>query len=361
MTGLGMLLACVLCAPLAPGNHVRTLSVDGAHRTYLVYVPAKVEAGGPRPVVLLFHGAGMNASAMARFCGMNAKADEAGFIAVYPNGTGVGGLMLTWNAGGFKGRLAGGRPDDVKFVVRLLDELEAQIPVDRRRIYAAGMSNGGMFCYRLAAELSGRIAAIAPVAGTMAIERAAPARPVPLMHFHGTADRIVPYEGPRGGVVPAFVTFKSVDETIAAWVALNRCRGDAEVEQLPDAAQDGTTVTRSTYRPQERGAEVILVRIEGGGHTWPGMQAGQGFLGASTRDIAANDMIWDFFARHRLPALEPGADRKAQPEEAPEPGPDEKPESGPDRKPTPEPAPEPECPPQPEPAPRPDPGARGVE
>jgi polyhydroxybutyrate depolymerase len=112
----------------------------------------------------------MNASMMQRFSGMNGKADEAGFIAVYPNGTGAG-PFLTFNSGGVEWELVKKQPNDVTFVSQLLDDLATVVSVDPKRIYATGMSNGGMMCYRLAAELSDRIAAIAPVAGTMAVTR----------------------------------------------------------------------------------------------------------------------------------------------------------------------------------------------
>ena len=119
--------------------------------------------------------------------------------------------------------MAEGKADDVKFVGSLLDDLATVVNVDPKRVYATGMSNGGMMCYRLAAELSDRIAAIVPVAGTMAIDEAKPKRPVPVMHFHGTADRIVPFGGPRNGT-PKFLTFKSVKETIKIWGEINGCQ-----------------------------------------------------------------------------------------------------------------------------------------
>jgi polyhydroxybutyrate depolymerase len=231
---------------------------------------------------------------------MNEKSDEAGFIAVYPNGTGAADIFLTWNAGGLQGKMAEGKADDVKFIGSLLDDLATVVDVDPKRVYATGMSNGGMMCYRLAAELSDRIAAIVPVAGTMAIEDASPNRPVPIMHFHGTADRIVPFGGPGEGT-PQFLSFKSVEETINIWAKLNRCGKEPVVEKLEDTADDGTTVTKVTYASKEGGAEVVLVEIEGGGHTWPGVEPPIQFIGKSTKDVSANDMIWEFFQRHRLP------------------------------------------------------------
>lgn len=171
--------------------------------------------------------------------------------------------------------------------------------MDGKRIYATGMSNGGMMCYRLAAELSDRIAAIAPVAGTMAIENYKPKRPVPVMHFHGAADKIVPFAGPSGRT-PKFLGFKSVEETVKICAKANGCPEEPDVTKLPDTADDGTKVKRKTYRPDKEGADVILFVIEGGGHTWPGQEPPVGFIGKSTKDISANDLIWEFFQRHPM-------------------------------------------------------------
>ncbi len=283
---------------LTPGDHTRTLQVDAQTRSYLVHVPPNYDPAKPMPVVLIFHGAGMNAVLMQGFSGLNGKADEAGFIAVYPNGTGAG-PFLTFNSGGVEWELVKKQPNDVTFVSQLLDDLATVVNVDPKRIYATGMSNGAMMCYRLAAELSDRIAAIAPVAGTMAVTEAKPKRPVPVLHFHGTEDRLVPYNGPDQRV-PKFLTFKSVEDSVATWVKRNGCREDPVVEELPDAADDGMKVTRKTYRG-DNGAEVVLVTVTGGGHTWPGRQPPFGLIGRSTRDISATDMIWEFFTRHRLP------------------------------------------------------------
>ena len=223
---LGFALCSIACFtlsadPLTPGDHTRTLQVDGRERSYLVHVPPKYDPKKPTPVVLVLHGAGTNAQIMVRFCGMNKKADEAGFVAVYPNGTGTAGLFLTFNSGGFRARWPRARPNDVTFVAKLLDDLATVVNVDPKRVYATGMSNGGMMCYRLASELSDRIAAIAPVSGTMAITDYKPKRPVPVMHFHGTADYIVPFNGPKG--TPKFLTFKSVEETIRLCAKANGC------------------------------------------------------------------------------------------------------------------------------------------
>jgi len=195
MVGFSLLHSPVKCLGvcLGHGDHQRSLMVDGIKRTYLVHVPKSYAPDKPTPVVLALHGAAMNGSMMVWFSGLSKKADEAGFIVVYPSGTGTG-PFLTWNAGGFQGRMAEGRPDDVRFVSSLLDDLATVCSVDSKRVYACGMSNGGMMCYRLAAELSDRIAAIAPVAGTIAIGESKPKKPIPVMHIHGSKDTIVPFE-----------------------------------------------------------------------------------------------------------------------------------------------------------------------
>lgn len=294
------LLACLLlaAAPLGPGDHERRLKVDDLNRSYLVHVPPRLDLQQPVPVVLVFHGAGMNARLMTRFSGLNDKADTAGFVAVYPNGTGVVDLLLVFNAAGTREKPFGSRADDVKFVGALLDDLATALNVDPDRVYATGFSNGGMLCYRLAAELPDRIAAIAPVAGTQALRELKPSRPVPILHLHGTRDLLVPWEGP---VTKQSLTmpFLSVPQTFKTWIPANRCSAAPAVTELPDTADDGTRVIRHNYLPAEDGAEIVVYAIEDGGHTWPGSPNPQlEFLGKTTLDISANDLIWDFFVRH---------------------------------------------------------------
>jgi polyhydroxybutyrate depolymerase len=287
--------------PLGAGNHMRTLAVDGRQRTFLVHVPRGYDPEKPTPVVLAFHGAFMNGASMALFSGLSAKADDAGFIVVYPDGVGIGTTFLFFNAFLKPGGAALGNnpPDDVAFTAKLLDDLATVCNVDSKRVFATGMSNGGMMCHRLGAELSGRIAAIAPVSGTLAIEDFHPTRPVPAIMFHGTADTIVPFGGTKAGD-HAVLKFKGVDDTVKAWVQADGCQPDPTTTTLPDTAHDGTTVKRHEYGSGKDGAEVVLYEIEGGGHTWPGQQPPVAFLGKSTSNISANDLIWEFFQKHPM-------------------------------------------------------------
>jgi polyhydroxybutyrate depolymerase len=278
---------------LGPGDHVRTVTMGEQDRSYLVHVPPGYNAQQTMPVVLIFHGAGLDANQMVNYCGLNVKADQAGFIAVYPNGSGLRGL--SWNAEICCDAAARMHVDDVAFVRGVLDDVEKVLNVDRGRVYATGASNGAMLCYRLASELSDRIAAIAPVAGSMGSKTCHPSRPVSVIHFHGTEDQWIPY---KGGPGTRKVTFNSVDDAVRAWVQADGCSAAAQVKRYPDRVRDGTTVTKSTYSGGKNGSEVVLVSIEGGGHSWPGRDWQPETFGKSTKNISANDLIWDFFSKH---------------------------------------------------------------
>ena len=284
--------------PLTSGDHTRTLQVDGRERSYFVHVPPKYDPAKPTPVVLAFHGGGSNAEQMVRFCGLNEKADNEGFIVVYPRGTGRLAGMLTWNGGNCCGYAVQNKVDDVAFVRALLDDLAEVANIDPKRVYATGMSNGAIMCYLLASELADRIAAIAPVAGPMGTEHCHPARPVSVMHFHGTDDEYAAFKGGTGSRSLTKTPFYSVEHSVLAWVKANRCSVEPVVTEEPNKVDDGTTVQRKTYRPSQDGAEVVLFVINGGGHTWPGRTPPVQFLGRSTQDISANDLMWKFFQKH---------------------------------------------------------------
>ena len=284
-------------AKMTSGDHVRQIIVGELKRTYIVHVPAGYDASKPTPVVLALHGAGMNGSMMVWFTGLNKTSDSKGFIVVYPSGTGPGSF-LTWNAGGLIGRFKDESVDDVDFIGKLLNELATLVNVDEKRVYACGMSNGGMMSYRLAVELSDRIAAIAPVGGTMATDIGEPKHSVPVMHFHGTKDEIVPY-GPPIGTTQSFVRLKGVEDSVLTWVKSNGCDEKPQTDTL-SKENDKMKVTRRTYSGSQDGADVVLIAIEGGGHTWPGRQLPIGFLGRTARNISANELIWEFFQKYSL-------------------------------------------------------------
>lgn len=201
-------------------------------RTYIVHVPPGHDSTQPAPIVLLFHGGLGNAENMQRMTGFDAVADANDVIAVYPNGTGrFEDKLLTWNGGQCCGYAVEQGIDDVGFVEALIEDLAKVANVDRKQIYATGMSNGAIMSYRLACGLSDVVAAIGPVATTQNVDNCQPERPVPVIHFHGTDDQHAPYKGGIGAESLANVEFTSVTETIQFWTNHNGCTTSPKREQ----------------------------------------------------------------------------------------------------------------------------------
>jgi polyhydroxybutyrate depolymerase len=211
---------------------------------------------------------------------------------VYPEG-----VERRWN----DGRRAGAGQDDVEFIRILLDSLGHELPVDPKRIYAAGISNGAGLAYRLACDLPGVFAAIAPVAGAPAVaieERCAATRPVSVISFQGTRDRLMSYEG---GKVSRRGQGLSAQRSAALLAQVNGCSPPPVVTAEPDTVKDGTRVRRSAYGGCREGREVVLYTIEGGGHTWPGGPPVGRLVGRVSRDLDATRTMLDFFDRHSQP------------------------------------------------------------
>jgi polyhydroxybutyrate depolymerase len=276
----------------------RFVTVGNRQRRFHVHLPNGHDPKPPKPVVLALHGATTNGPMLAGFTGLNRKADEAGFLAVYPDGTGSAGSFF-WN-GGTSGLPAEVQAaDDVAFVAAVLDDLARAFPVDAGRVFVTGISNGAVLAYRLAAELAGRIAAIAPVAGTLPGVPCRPGRPVSVLHVHGTEDEFIPFHGGVGRKSLFKADYASVATTVRTWVEANGCAEPPVVDNLtPPGAE--LPVTRTTYGGGKGGAEVVLVTVEGGGHTWPGRPAPT-LLGRSTQAVSANDLLWEFFQKHARP------------------------------------------------------------
>ncbi len=294
---------------LAPGDYRFDLDHDGRQRSYLVHVPPQAADGRPLPAIVNFHGGGGSAAAHERFSGMDGAADRHGFIAVYPNGSGrLPGRLLTWNAGNCCGYAQQQGIDDIGFSAAVLDDLASRMPVDARRIYVTGMSNGGMMAHRLAEGLPERIAAAAPVAGTHVPGGPAAARAVPILHIHSIDDPRALYAGGLGPPFPFTqnrIPHQAVEETLAAWAARDRCAAaPTQAERRTGTGGDaGVTATRLVWSGCRDGAEVSLWKLTGAGHVWPGADSKglERLLGRSTRIIDANEEMWRFFSRFSLP------------------------------------------------------------
>ncbi|WP_018503419.1 alpha/beta hydrolase family esterase [Parafrankia discariae] len=301
---------------------MRSLTVDGRERSYRVHVPAA--GGADLPVMIVLHGGGGNGEITERQTGFSELADEAGFLAVYPDGTArAGGRLLTWNAGDCCGFARDNGVDDVAFIGALLDDLARRYPVDLDRVGITGLSNGAMMSYRVGCELSGRVAIIAPVAGAMDVAGCDPERPVPVLAVHGTADENVPYAGGRSTVRGIGTENDRVDRSVGYavqfWAENNRCAAtpalDGDVGTLPagsvgpggawvpepTAVPDGAVV-RTTYSGCARGADVVLYTVGGGGHAWPGGTRIRPRADDAPDDPDASRVIWEFLAAHSRPA-----------------------------------------------------------
>ena len=306
MSAAGMQQLKPTTGKLSAGDALRVIDVDGVERRYRVHVPKSYDASKRTPLVVGFHGGGGNPESMIRLSGLNEKSEEAGFIVAYPYGSGTQpDRGLTFNGGGCCGYAHKQKVNDIEFVAGMLDDLATAVNLDTNRVYATGISNGGIMTYFVASELSDRFAAVAPVAGPMMTDSSNAKRPVPIMHFHGTGDKLAPFGGGKGEGspgVPAFMRpkFNSVEHSINNWIAVNGCESEPKVEAMPDNADDGMKVTRKTWSGGKNGAEVVLFEIENGGHTWPGKNPISEILGKSTMDISANDLMWDFFQKHKL-------------------------------------------------------------
>jgi len=290
---IGFLAQYASAGTLKPGDFEQFLSHGGRNRSYIVHVPPGCDDTKPIPLVIVLHGGAGNAAGAMRMTGMSVKSDRERFIVVYPNGTGFASdRLLTWNAGNCCGYALDRKVDDVGFIRALIARLESDFIIDPARIYVTGMSNGAMMAYRVAYEISDKVAAIAPVAGALNCE-CRPKKPVSVIIFHGTADKNVLYEG--GHPVKREDSRDRIDKpvsyAVSFWVGYDGC-------SPTPAKQERGNITTETYSGGREGTEVVLYTIKGGGHTWPG---GTRLLlrgDEPTRAISATDIIWDFFTKH---------------------------------------------------------------
>lgn len=282
----------------AAGSRDMTLQLNGQTRSYRLHLP-KQSHTGKLPVIMALHGGQSTGEQMEEMSELSILSDKEGFIAVYPNAIGHYRGKLYWNDGRVK------EVDDVGFLAALIDELVNKHAADPKRIYVTGLSNGASMTNRVGIELSTRIAAIAPIAGTIG-KRVAddwePARAVPVMYFHGTEDPLAYYEGGSKGTYRGSAL--SAPDYMRWWAKHDGCTPDPlPAEPLPNKVNDGTAVQRIRFANCQQNSELIFYRIEGGGHTWPGGKpwAPESIAGKTSRNISASQEMWRFFSRHPLP------------------------------------------------------------
>jgi polyhydroxybutyrate depolymerase len=283
-------------APLKPGDYEQTLTHAGRERAYTVHLPRGIGDEIALPLVIVLHGGGGNDDNAARMTGFSAQADKAEFIVVYPNGAGrLQDRILTWNSGNCCGYARDNNVDDVGFLRALIEQLQRDYPVNPKRIYATGISNGGMMAYRLACEMSDQLAAIAPVAGALNVE-CKPAQPVAVIAFHGTADQHVLYDGgvPVSKLDPRPRTDNSVAFAISFWVNQNQCAAP------PQKSERGKAIIE-THTNCRDNADVVLYTLKDFGHAWPQGARGTILADDPKADISATEVMWEFFKQHPKP------------------------------------------------------------
>ena len=281
-------------------NEQKTINItfDGVARNFIVYLPSGYNNSGKMPLIFAIHGGSGTPEGMINIANFKTIADRDKVVLVYPEG-----VQKNWNDG---------RPtapnqlgiNDVGFFNQMCDYMINNYSVDVKKIYATGISNGGFMSTRLGCELSNRIAAIAVNAATIEATTIAPNckpnRPVPALYIHGTTDPLVPFLGGQitaGGTAGG--TILSHFQAIDKWVTINGCNPTPTVTDLPDIANDGTTIKQRVYSGGTNGSEVVSYVITNGGHTWPqGYQyLNEAIIGKTSQDMNACEVIWTFFKR----------------------------------------------------------------
>ncbi len=270
--------ATAIKATVEPLNTERTLIVDGQKRSYLLHIPSGLISGAETAVVFVFHGLNETSVSIQATTEMDAVADANGFVVAYP--AGYGGA---WNATCCGGAVAS-NINDIGFIRQMIDDIGIIVPVDSKRIYATGFSNGALLTYRIACEMSDTFAAVAPVAGSLVTHPCEPQEAVSLIHMHGMQDDLVPYEGGPSPVVPDLV-FLSVPESVATWAKLDGCN------DLPDVKKEGLLIY-TNYSNCKPGVGVELITSEVGTHGWPSKYV---------MTPPLSEIIWEFFSAHPKP------------------------------------------------------------
>jgi polyhydroxybutyrate depolymerase len=295
---MGLLMALAMSAILAIAVLDRTngsIVSSGQTRQYLLHVPDSYDPSDPSPLIISFHAGATWPAHQKNLTRWNRLANEHGFLVVYPAGNpqifNVARVWHTFERGP-------GPERDVRFVSELIDTLESRFNVDPGRIYADGMSNGGGMAFALACSLSERIAAVGMVAPAQSLptDWCLNTRPVPVMVFHGDADRMVPYDGgPLGDPFnPIKPVFLAIQDFVAGWAKRNECSAGPIRAVAPDAK-------RLEYPDCAEGAAVVFYTVLGGGHSWPGGKPPpRWWVGETNMNVDATAELWAFFSEHRL-------------------------------------------------------------
>lgn len=291
---------------LRGARHKRVLERDhflvgGRNRTYHLRVPDSYDGSTPAPLLLAFHGAGGRGEITEAYTGLSDIAGAAGMFVVYPDA-----LDRVWSLGLNERRLRyqPGYVDDLAFMTLLLGRLRETYAIDPRRIFATGMSLGGVFCYVLAAALPGGVRAVAPVAATLPVALAEPLRqrrPVPALLINGDADPLVKWDTKPLLARTSGLELYTVTETLDFLRHWHGCDASPESTDLPLGERwNITDVRHDVYRRPDGSAPLEFYAVHAGGHTWPGSEPmlPERLVGQTNYDFSAGQVIMGFFRHH---------------------------------------------------------------
>ncbi len=276
----------------------QSIQVDGIKRTYLINLPPNYYLRNNFSLVIAMHGGGGDAYQFEKSSLLTEKAEKEKFIVVYPEGRFKNKFLpiRTWNAGSCCAYSVEADVDDVKFISKLIDTLIDKYKINKRKVYATGHSNGGMMCYRLACELSEKIAAIAPNSSTMVVTQTCnPQRDVPILHMHSILDENVPYEG--GVVLRTGSPSPALDSVMNVWSIINDCT-------QKDTIRNDSLYRQIQWRNNMNNIEINYYLTMDGGHSWPGGKSGSAIGNQPSKVINANDLLWEFFKQYQLPSIQ---------------------------------------------------------
>ncbi|MGV1036095.1 MAG: alpha/beta hydrolase family esterase [Candidatus Nanopelagicales bacterium] len=284
------------CDPLKsanPGTTDQTITIGGKTRTYVQSIPSSYDGRNPLPIVMTFHGRGSSARAQLALTGLEQQSNKEGYVLVAPNA--VAGEWALPNT-------PGQATADTRFVSAILDKLSSSYCVNRQRTYASGLSLGSAMTFVLACVPNRQFAAFGGVGASFYRSSCDRSAPAPIIYFHGTADPIVPFAGGKVNSTGSPITreVQPAAQNMAAWAKHNKCSPDSADKQIGE-------VTEFRWTGCSQDADVDFYKVAGGGHTWPGTDptvAGftESFLGKTTQDVNANELMWQFFSRYELAA-----------------------------------------------------------
>ena len=279
---------------LKPGDYKHSLKQGKIERYYLLHIPQNHKEDNQTKLVLVFHGGMGNAEHMRDNYDWIEKSEKEGFIVAFPNGYSrfESGAIGTWNAGRCCGFAAKENSNDVEFVKMIIEDIQKKTSIDK--IFATGMSNGGMLSHRLACEIPSVFTAVAAVAGTNNYDNCNPNKPISVMNIHGLLDDHVLYEGGCGPkcILHNETEFTSVPKTLSDWVNRNNCSNN------PERVFENKNGYCDLYSECKDEVEVKLCIAKDGGHSWPGIKNSNPNILEKTnisQAFSATDLIWDFF------------------------------------------------------------------